>query len=118
MRKSREKENKSLLRVQDYTNDKRKLKTKAIPDYFPWPTAFMLTGPKKGLSFQANTPSPLPPPPTLACNVLHGNVLQLQGEAKGYHMERNIEKKQNKQTKDTNNYSKLSIPWIWECSSQ
>ena len=68
----------------------------------------MLTGPKKGLSFQANTPSPLPPPPTLACNVLHGNVLQLQGEAKGYHMERNIEKtKQNKQTKDTNNYSKL-----------
>ena len=55
MRKSREKENKSLLRVQDYTNDKRKLKTKAIPDYFPWPTAFMLTGPKKGLSFQANT---------------------------------------------------------------
>ena len=58
----------------------------------------MLTGPKKGLSFQANTPSPLPPPPTLACNVLHGNVLQLQGEAKGYHMERNIEKKQNKQT--------------------
>ena len=55
MRKSREKENKSLLRVQDYTNHKRKLKTKAIPDYFPWPTAFMLTGPKKGLSFQANT---------------------------------------------------------------
>ena len=53
----------------------------------------MLTGPKKVLSFQANTPSPLPPPPTLACNVLHGNVLQLQGEAKGYHMERNIEKK-------------------------
>lgn len=80
----------------------------------------MLTGPKKVLSFQANTPSPLTPlpphpsppspPPTLACNVLHGNVLQLQGEAKGYHMERNIEKKQNKQTKDTNNYSKLSIP--------
>lgn len=67
----------------------------------------MLTGPNKVLSFQANTPSPLPPPPTLACNVLHGNVLQLQGEAKGYHMERNIEKKQNKQTKDTNNYSKL-----------
>ena len=54
MRKSREKENKILLRVQDYTNDKRKPKTKAIPDYFPWPTAFMLTGPKIVLSFQAN----------------------------------------------------------------
>ena len=64
MRKSREKENKSLLRVQDYTNDKRKLKTKAIPDYFPWSTAFMLTGLKKGLSFQAKTPSPLPPHPS------------------------------------------------------